>query len=151
MSQIIKFFDKLEDKIRGRLSHYPILYAFVCAVGIVLFWRGVWHIADLFAAFALHTLSPAPDIVWYFYPTEWIDGIGSMLTGAVFLLMSGLFVSNFIGNEIIISGLRHEKKLAEKTEQEVEEIETEAVSLTSIKKELQDIINDLDAIKKKIK
>ena len=49
----------------------------------------------------------------------WWDGPLSVLIGAVVLLMSGVFVSNFIGNEIIISGLRGEKKLAERTEKEV--------------------------------
>ena len=44
--KIVRFFDKLEDKIRGRLSHHPIFYALVGGIGVVLFWRGVWHTAD---------------------------------------------------------------------------------------------------------
>ena len=38
--------DKLEDHVRGFLSHYPIVYAFVGGIGVVIFWRGVWHTAD---------------------------------------------------------------------------------------------------------
>ena len=47
--KIIKFFDKLEDVIRGHLSRFPILYGMLAGIGIVLFWRGVWHTADEYA------------------------------------------------------------------------------------------------------
>ena len=60
MKSIIKFFDKIEDKIRGKLSHYPIFYAFIGGVGIVIFWRGVWHTADFFTG------------SYFFLPTKWI-------------------------------------------------------------------------------
>ena len=46
LREIIHFFDKLEDKTRGTLSHYPFLYAFLGGIGVVLFWRGVWHTND---------------------------------------------------------------------------------------------------------
>ena len=92
MIKIIQFFDKLEDKIRGKLSHYPILYAIIGGVGVVLFWRGVWHIAD--------------DLN--------VGSVVSLIIGTVFLLMTGVFVSAFIGSRLIISGLSGEKKLTEK-------------------------------------
>ena len=101
--KIVRFFDKLEDKIRGKLSHYPILYGFMGGIGIVLFWRGVWHIAD--------------DIN--------ISSIISILIGSILLLVTGVFVSAFIGNRLIISGLIGEKKLAEKEESEIEAEETQ--------------------------
>ena len=47
---IVKFFDKLEDKTRAMLSRMPILYAFVGGIGVVLFWRGVWHTTDFLTA-----------------------------------------------------------------------------------------------------
>ena len=47
MNSIIKFFDKLEDKIRGRLSHYPIFMPFG-GCWYSDFWRGVWHTTDFF-------------------------------------------------------------------------------------------------------
>jgi hypothetical protein len=49
----------------------------------------------------------------------WWDGPLSILVGTVLLLVVGLFVSSFIGNEIIISGLKKEKKIVEKTEEEI--------------------------------
>jgi hypothetical protein len=52
--------------------------------------------------------------------TLWWDGPLSILIGTVLLLTVGLFVTSFIGNEIIISGLRKEKKLVEKTELEIQ-------------------------------
>ncbi|MDO8430474.1 MAG: hypothetical protein Q7S72_00580, partial [Candidatus Taylorbacteria bacterium] len=98
MRKTVRFFDKLEDKVRGKLSHYPILYALIGGVGVVLFWRGVWHIAD--------------DID--------MNSIISIVVGTVILLMTGVFVSSFVGNRLIISGLIGEKKLTEKEEAEIE-------------------------------
>ncbi len=104
--KVLKFFDRLEDRVRGRLSHNPIPYGIVGGVAIVLFWRGVWHSADLIEASdtAFSVLFTAPV---------------SMALSALALLLTGLFVSFFIGDRIILSGLTHEKKIEEKTENEV--------------------------------
>ncbi|MBU2082030.1 hypothetical protein KKH14_01235, partial [Patescibacteria group bacterium] len=48
-NMFFRFFDKLEDKVRSRLSRRPILYAFLSGIGTVLFFRGVWMIADEFS------------------------------------------------------------------------------------------------------
>jgi hypothetical protein len=111
---VVKFFDKLEDKIRGKLSHYPIIYAFIGGIGVVLFWRGVWHTAD--------------DIN--------ISSLASLIMGSIILLMTGVFVSAFIGNRLIISGLAGEKKLSEK---EAAEIETEETQLKNLKETLSKV------------
>ena len=116
--KIIRFFDRLEDKVRGKLSHYPILYAFIGGTGIVLFWRGVWHIAD--------------DI-------NMASGI-SFVIGTVILLMTGVFVSEFIGKKLIISGLVGEKKIEEKEEIELETEETQ----------LRNLQNTLNKLEKKL-
>lgn len=138
---LYRFFDKLEDRVRGHLSRQPIFYGFVGAVGIVLFWRGVWHIADYYSAIIFPT-SPSPTIDLANFP----DGLLSLIIGTILLLLSGLFVSNFIGNEIIISGLRGEKKLAEKTEAEVK---TETGAIGEIQEELKKISKQLDQLLKK--
>lgn len=63
------------------------------------------------------------------------------------LLITGLFVSFFIGDHIIISGLKQEKKLSEKTELEVESEET---TLKEVKSELKTIETKLDKIDKEV-
>lgn len=94
----IKFFDKFEDVIRARLSHRPILYAFVGGIGIVLFWKGVWETAEFF---------------------PFLVGLPSVLLGLLLILPTGLFVSFFIGDNIILSGYKKEKKMIDRTESEL--------------------------------
>lgn len=126
MRAIVRFFDQLEDKIRGKLSHYPVLYAFIAGVAIVLFWRGVWHTAD--------------DL-----------GIGSgtsLIMSIVIMLSSGIFVSFFIGDNIIMGGLRREKKLIEKTEKE---LRSEIISINDLNRELKAVRKELREIKKHLR
>lgn len=113
--KITKFFDKLEDKIRRKLSQYPVIYAFIGSIGIILLWRGVWLTADQFA---------------------FMTGPVSITIGVIILLAIGLFVSFFVGEQIIISGLKEEKRLDEKTEREVRR---EEITLREIKRELEEI------------
>ena len=112
VKKIVRFFDKLEDRVRGKLSHYPILYGFIGGFGIVLFWRGVWHLADSIN----------------------IGSIVSIIIGSTLLLMTGVFVSAFIGNKLIISGIIGGKKLAEKA---TEEIATEEAQLKNLENTLK--------------
>ena len=121
IKEVVKFFDKLEDKIRGHLSHYPIVYALLGGIGVVLFWRGVWHIADDFNV---------PSAV-------------SLIFGILLLLITGVFVSAFIGNKLIISGLNGEKKLEEK---EFEEIETEEQQIRKLQSTLTRLEKKIDDI-----
>lgn len=121
---IIKFFDKLEDKIRGKLSKRPIIYALIGSIGIILVWRGVWHMAD--------------DVG--------MGSVTSFILGVVILLLIGLFVSFFIGEQIIISGIRKEKRTDEKTE---EEIQKEGEALKHIEREVDEIKEELNEIKNK--
>ena len=119
--KLFKIFDKLEDKVRANLSRRPRTYALIGSIGIVLLWRGVWMIADDFG----------------------LSGLASALLGIAVLLSIGLFVSFFVGSEIIISGIRAEKRIDEKTE---EEIKKESVSLNHIKSDLEEIKNKIDKI-----
>ena len=106
------------------LSHRPKLYALVVGVGIVLFWRGVWHTAaDLHRYYYLGPSAAVGD----FLTSPWWDGPLSLLVGIIILYFTGSFISSFIGNELILSGLRGEKRLTEKTESSVEN-EIRAVS-----------------------
>jgi len=127
LKRIVRFFDRLEDKVRSQLSHYPILYALVGAVGIILVWKGVWESAEHFPI---------------------LYGPVSILVGTAILLMTGLMVSFFIGDTIIISGFKKEKKLVEKSEKEMlEATQTQTDILTA---ELKHIHRDLEEIKKDI-
>ena len=96
--KIVHFFDKLEDNVRYRLSRHPIVYALIGGVGIVLFWRGVWLLAD--------------DIG--------LGHIVSLVVSITILLLTGTFVWFFIGEQILISGLKEEKRLDQRTEKEIE-------------------------------
>lgn len=137
--KVVRPFDRLEDHVRGWFSHFPIFYAFVGGAGVVLFWRGIWHSMDYVmlslraTQFGASTANLEEAIWW--------DGPLSLLLGIFILLITGAFVSSFIGNEIIITGLRGEKKLTEKTEVEVR---TEVGAIADIKAETLRIGSMLD-------
>lgn len=123
---LVKFFDKLEDVLRARLSHRPILYALIGGVGIVLFWKGVWEMAEYFPG---------------------LFGWPSAALGLLLILPTGLFVSFFIGDNIILSGYRNQKKLVERTEEEVMKDvdinEAMKAQLDRVEKELTEIKSKL--------
>ena len=130
----VNFFDKLEDKIRGHLSHFPILYTLVGGTAIVLFWRGVWHTADILQ-------SRGGWLGWLFYEPV------NMIIVTIILLATGLFVSYFIGDTILIRGLKQEKKTAEKTEREIKE---EEVEIGEIRDTIREIKKEVDEIKEAV-
>lgn len=119
---IIKFFDLLEDKVRAWLSKRPILYGFIAGIGAVLFFRGVWLIAD-----EMH-----------------LSSIASIALSLIILLLSGVFVSHFVGDQLVLSGLKKEKKVIDKTE---DEIRAEMTTLREIKDELKEIRKDINETK----
>ncbi|MBY0376524.1 hypothetical protein K2P96_00940, partial [Patescibacteria group bacterium] len=90
LKKVMLFLDRSVDRIRAKLSHHPFIYAFIGGVGIVLFWRGVWHLAD----------------------DASLESSTSLILGGVILIITGVFVSEFIGKQLIIAGLIGEKKLA---------------------------------------
>src|SRR3989344_1013208 len=122
IKKVVRFFDKLEYKIRGKLSHYPIVYGFIGGIGIVLFWRGVWHIAD--------------DIN--------VSSVVSIIIGSILLLVTGVFVSAFIGSKLIISGLSGGKKISEELEEN--QIKNLQNTVKEIEKKLEHL--DMDVHKK---
>ena len=135
MSKITHFFDKLEDKIRGRLSHFPIIYALIGGFSVVLFWRSVWHTADIL-------MLKGGILGFIFYEPFQI------IITLIVLLATGLMVSIFIGDQIIISGVKHEKKVTEKTEVEVSE---ESITLSHVLKRLDGIQKEIIELKNEIK
>ncbi len=119
LKKIFKYVNHIKLKIRHILSKYPLLYAFIGSIGVVLIWRGVWTIADDMG----------------------MSGFSSLFWGVFISIVSGLFVSFFVGDSIIISGIKKEKRIDEKTE---EEIKKEEITLKEIKKELKDIKEEID-------
>lgn len=123
MKNIFHFFDKFEDRMRARLAKRPILYTLIGGIAVVLFWKGVWETADLIPFFS------GPLLV---------------VISLTVLLATGLFVSFFIGDRLIISGLKGEKKIAEKTE---EEVRSESITLKEIREEIRHLDKDIHEIK----
>lgn len=114
LNEIHKVLDSIEDEARIKLVHHPLVYAFIGSVGIVSIWRGIWHISD-----------------------EWgVSSWASLIFGILLTVLTGLFVSFFIGENIIISGLNKEKRIDEKTE---EEIHKERTVLTEMSKDIKEI------------
>src|SRR3989344_1137145 len=134
--------DKFERKLTVYLSHRPKLYAFIVGVGIVLFWRGVWHTAD-----DLHRYYYLVPSNFDFLTSPWWDGPLSLLVGIIILYFTGSFISSFIGNELILSGLRGEKRLSERTETEVE---TEVRAVSDIKDSILALEGKITDLEKKV-
>jgi hypothetical protein len=61
-------------------------------------WKGVWELAEQVPV---------------------LDGFGSVALGTAILLFSGLLVSFYIGDSVILSGLKRDKKLVEKSDKEI--------------------------------
>lgn len=122
IKNVRKTFDRFVDWVRRKLSRYPFVYAFIGGTGIVLFWRGIWHTAD--------------DIN--------IGSIASIIIGTSILLLIGIFVAEFIGNRLIISGLVGEKKLVEKEEGEIETEETQIKNLQNTLARLEKKLDHID-------
>lgn len=125
---IYHFFDKLEDHIRALLSTHKFIYTFIGGIGVVVFWRGVWHTADVLERNTL-------------WGSVIFSPVGSICVSIILLLATGLFVSVFIGESIIISGLKKDKKVIDKTIDEVEDekgdIRKTLLLITDVKKELE--------------
>jgi hypothetical protein len=130
----IRFFDKVEDYARTHLSKHPIPYSIIGGVGVVLFWRGVWESADLLMRLGVPFLS------WFFYPPV------QVILATSLLMLTGLMVSVFIGDRILLSGLRHEKKIEEKTEELVAE---EVIRLSHIRDEIRALRKEIEELKNK--
>ncbi|KKS26683.1 MAG: hypothetical protein A2736_02855 [Candidatus Yanofskybacteria bacterium RIFCSPHIGHO2_01_FULL_41_27] len=123
---IIKFFDKLEDKIRHKLSRYAVVYALIVGFAVVLFWDGVERFVGGFDFFT-------PEI--------------SIIISVVILLLTGTMVSFFIGNETIISGLKTERRIDQKTETD---IRAEEEKINHLHRVIEEIRQDVAEIKKKL-
>jgi hypothetical protein len=132
---IYYLFDKMEDHIRARLSRHPFIYSFVGGAGVVLFWRGVWHMADV-----LEKSSILGAILF--------SPLGSVILGVSILLSVGLFVSIFVGDSIIMSGIRHDKKIIEKT---IEDVEMEKSDIEKMLEVVSGMRKEMETLEHKVR
>ncbi len=130
---IFHFFDRLEDHVRGLLSKYPIWYAILAGICIVLFWRGVWHTGDSIQA---------RGGFWGFI----FSGPISLALSTILLLVIGVFVSAFVGDMLVLSGIKKEKKMVDKTEEEVRQ---EGGELEQVEQVIDDLYEEVDEVSDK--
>lgn len=135
--KIFTFFDRTEDKVRGRLSKYPIIYAIVAGVSVVLFWRGVWHTTDI--------LESRGGILGFIF-----SGPLSLILSTLLLLLTGVFVSEFVGEMLILTGLKKEKKIFDKTEDEIKKESQEIELVEAVIYDLSVEINHIQTKQKEI-
>jgi hypothetical protein len=129
---VTRFFDVLEDKVRIRISRYPIFFALVGGVAIVEFWRGVWQLTDYLF---LNYLNLPIEGFW--------SNIISIVIGTFLLLVTGLYVSLFISDSVIISGIKKDRKEFEKVKTKMEE---EEKNLALGVKEIKEIKKEEDKV-----
>jgi hypothetical protein len=78
----------------------------------------------------------------------WWDGPLSFVVGCVLLYTTRAFISSFIGNELILSGLRTEKKMTREADTE---LKTEIGAITDIKQEIDTITKNLGDLEAEIR
>lgn len=122
---VVHFFDKLEDGIRAHLSRFPVPYSIISGIAIVLFWRGVWHLADDLG----------------------LSSINSILISLPMLLLTGVLVSYFVADRVILSGLKHEEKLVQKT---ADELKAEDNLLHTVAEQVKNLSKEVKRMDAKI-
>jgi hypothetical protein len=129
-----KFSNKInnvEFKSRTFLSRHQILYALLGGAGVVLYWRGIWSFSDY-----LEKQNSFFGIIF--------SPVGSMVLGAFLLLVIGLLVQEFIGADVIISGLKKEKRDIDKTEEELFKEEKEEIIEEKLIREIDEHLHDIE-------
>ena len=123
------FFSRLDNRIRHNLSHHPVIYALIGGFGIVIFWSGVerW-IGDL----------------------DFMTPLVSIVFSVIAMLATGTLVSFFVGEQVLLTGLTEEKRIDQKTEQEVREEETRLKRIISEIDEIRKIVDGMDGLKRDI-
>jgi hypothetical protein len=133
------FFQKIEESIsktelknRAYLSKHKFLYALLGGAGVVLYWRGIWHTADILESEGGLLLK----IIF--------SPVGSILLGILLLSSIGLLVQEFIGADVIISGLKKEKQEIDKTEEELKKEEEAENKERELIKEIDEHLHHLE-------
>lgn len=121
----------VEFKSRTFLSRHQVFYALLGGAGVVLYWRGVWSFSDY-----LERQNSFFGIIF--------SPIGSIILGALLLFAIGLLVQEFIGADVIISGLKKEKRDIDKTEEELFKEEKNEIAEEKLIKEIDEHLHDIE-------
>ncbi len=128
---LFKSIRRIEARIRGRFSHVPVLYAFLGGSLMIIFWRGIWHTTDMLEA-------KEGILSFIFYPPI------TLVWSGLLMLFIGVFIPLFIGEQIILSGLKQEKTFNEKTKKEIDE---EEVSLDRVNERIIGLERQIEELK----
>lgn len=119
MRYVTNIFLRIEERARTYFERFPFAHAFLGGIGVVLFWRGTWELADRLR------IDPVTSIVF-----------GSLLLGGI-----GLFLHTFVGNAIIIKNVEKDKQMTKKAEHEIASVEqtvkTEKVTLAQLAEKIE--------------
>jgi hypothetical protein len=89
----------------------------------------------------------------YFESTGGLPGLlfssgGSIVLGVVILLSTGLFVSVFVGDSIIMSGIKHDKKIIERA---IEDVELEKSDIEKMLDLVVEMKQEIEVLEKKVR
>ncbi len=131
--KILNFFDGLENSIRFHFSRHPVPYSLVAGVFIVLFWKGIEDTAHMFPS---------------------LSGPVLILISVPVLLLTGVFVSFFVTDGVILSGLRKEQRVVREAQVEIKEeqkeIKQEDVLLKKVAEKLDEIDREVHQIEARL-
>ena len=134
---VINYFQNFEIYNRNFLVKHKYLYALLGGTGIILFWKGVWYIADSIKMNGINYFGESLGEIMMIIFSD----TGSLILGLILMLATGVFVSEFIDDEIIISGIKKEKQIIDKS---AEEIIAEEKKEEKILEELKDHIINIE-------
>ncbi len=130
IQKTFSYLSKKENGLREYLRKRPILFTLIGGIAVVLFWRGVWHTADMI---------------------PFLNGPVSIIISIIILLVTGLFVfSFFMGDVFTLPSQKKEEKLVQKTQSEVkkegEQILEMKETLAEIRREIEHIHKDHEVV-----
>jgi hypothetical protein len=140
----MQFLKSLAKKLRAMLRRHPLIYAFVGGVGVVLFWRGVWHFTDFLALILFPSSDQVTTIDW----TTGIDSSLSLVIGTLLLLLTGLFVSEFLTGQVLMTDIKEEERLVKTTEKDIAK---ESSEFSPIEKDLQHIEEEIKNLENQVR
>lgn len=123
-------FLSIESRARKYFERFPFIHAFLAGVGVILFWRGIWEVAD---RYHLHPII-------------------SIVAGVIILVGIGLFIHTFIGNAIIIKNVKHEINIEKENRKDFsvfeKDIAKEEITLFHLSQKLDKLNEKINHIEK---